>query len=338
MAAYKISDWDDNVLELTPGGIIEKLLKEEDEYGNLFTSYTELARVCQIEGFPGVSLRAIAILSIRHELRMLVQGIRNERITEDPSAEDRETVESVSQGSNSIIIDGISFPADFDFEEFDGEDDYDEIEDYYKFDGEDETALSFFFNYLIGDTDRGVQINLQKFVSLTVLSVVYHVNTRYELDTGTYEWSNHWCHEMTTQIWQVASKTGLDVRGLNLFIEKLYLEILFEKVGSEVVPQEDVEEAIQSETFYEIEQEHGSAIFWESWRQAEAMTDDEAEAYLANKAWEDFINVVSDNINHDVYPMRTIYIDEDLEFGCYDEYGNIYEFNYFEKLRYPRGW
>lgn len=323
---YKISDWDENVLELTPGEIIEKLLKEEDEYGNFFTSYTELARVCQIEGFPGISARAIAIFSIRHETKMLAQGIIGKRPNENSQDNNDEPIESVGKTTSNIIIShGLIIEDLNDFGDEEAEL-YEELEDHYKFDGEDESALSFFFNYLLRDPDHGVQVNLQKFISLLILNTVFHVNVEYDLTDEEYEWSNMWAHEMAVEIWKIAAQTGIDVRALNLFIEKVYLGILYEALGADRVPADDVDEAIQAEKFYTIEQTRGTEIFWEAWRQAEAMSDAEAEAILEKKAWDDYINTVANNICMEVYPMWTIYTDEAI---WWDE---------FEAGKYPKGW
>ncbi len=326
---YKISDWDGNVLELTPGEIIEKLIKEEDEYGNFFTSYTELARVCQIEGFPGISTRAIAVFSIRHEAKMLAQGIMGKRPNDDKetSAGDAEPVESVGKTTSNIIIShGLVIEDLNDFGDEEAEL-YEELEDHYKFDGEDEDSLSFFFNYLLSDPERSVKINLQKLISLLILNTVFHVNVEYDLTDEEYERSNIWAHEMSVEIWKIVTQTGgINIRALNLFIEKVYLELLYEALGADRVPAADVDEAIQAEEFYTIEQTNGTEIFWEAWRQAEAMSDAEAEAILEQKAWDDYINTVANNICAEVYPMWTIYTDEAI---WWDD---------FEAGKYPKGW
>ena len=301
---YELTDWDGKIWCITPGEIIEKLLKEEDEYGNYFTSYAELSKVCQTDGFPSSSLRSIAILCIRHETRMLAQGIRNERMPEKSKGNGSEMVESVEQSTSNIHIRDYVKEDGYDEEDLD-EDLYMELEDYYKFDGEDENALSFFFNYLINDADNSVKIQLQKFIEILTLNIVFHVNVEYELTNEDYEWSNHWCNELALQVWRIASQSSIDVKGLNLFIEKLYLGVLYERVGPKIVPQEDVDEAIQAEEFYEIEQKNGSEVFWSAWRQAEAMSDEEAEKYLEDKAWQNFIDTVANNLIQDVYPMRT---------------------------------
>lgn len=320
---YKISDWDDNVLELTPGEIIEKLVREEDEYGNFFTSYTELARVCQIADFPSISARAIAIFSIRHETRQLAQGIMGKRPSEDG---DSEPVESVGKTTSNIIISqGLIIEDLNDFGDNEAEL-YEELEDHYKFDGKDEDSLSFFFNYLLSDKERSVQFHLQKFVSMLILNVVFHVNVEYDLTDEEYAWSNTWAHEIAVEVWKAASQSGIDVRALNLFVEKIYLELLFESLGSNRIPIEDVEEAKQAEEFYKIEQTSGSEIFWEAWREAEAMSDKEAEDFLEQQAWDRYIDSVANNLAHDIYPMWTIYTDEAV---WWDD---------FEAGKYPKGW
>ncbi|MBR5621192.1 hypothetical protein IKW75_01775 [Candidatus Saccharibacteria bacterium] len=310
---YEISDWNDKVWCITPGEIIEKLLKEEDEYGNFFTSYTELSRVCQEENFPIASIHRIAILCIRHETKLLAQGIRNERLPRSNEDNKPEMVESVAQVTNNISIshDGASDDID--------EDLYAEIEDHYKFDGDDEKALSFFFNYLVSSKDPGVQLNLRKFIELLILSVVFHINVEYDLTDEEYEWSNTWVHDVAMDTWKVAGQSGINIRGLNLFVEKLYLESLFEKLGSDRVPIEDVEEAREADELFAVEDEYGPEIFWEAARLANKVIDDATE-------WHNFIETTCNNLILDVYPMWTVFTDEAV---WYDD---------FEVGKYPRGW
>ncbi len=320
---YEIPDWDGKIWCITPGEIIEKLLREEDEYGNFFTSYTELSKVCQADGFPATSIHHIAVLCIRHETKMLASGIRNERLPEK-GKNGPEMVESVERNTSNILVSHDFF--DDEDEEDDDEDLYTELEDHYKFDGEDENALSFFFNYLVSNNDNKIRLNLQKFIEILILNTIFHVNVEYEISDDDYEWSNIWCHDMAAKIWKVAKGSGINIKGLNLFVEKLYLEVLYERLGSSVVPMEDVEDAIQADKFYQIELEQGTEVFWAAWREAEAMSDEETEQYLEGVAWDEFIDQASANLIMDIYPMWTVYTDETI---WYDD---------FEADKYPRGW
>lgn len=336
---YKILDWDDNVLELTPGEIIQKLLTERDEYGNFFTSYTELARVCQVAGFPGISARSIAVLCIRHEILLLAEGIQNHYDTSDQDSE-AEPIESVARNTNNIVVShGIEVEDLNGFGDDSLEDDlYEELEDKYKFDGRDEYAMSYFFMYLLNDPDPGVKINLQKYISLLVLNIIFHTNVEYDLSDEEYEWSNAWSHTVAAEIWRAAIRNPemtIDLRGLSLFVEKLYMASLYENLGAERIPAKDVNEAIEAEQFYTIECQYGTEAFWVAWREAESLSKEETDAIISEveaeklaEEWEKFIDTAAYNIIADVivHPMWNVFTDEAI---WWDD---------FEASKYPRGW